>query len=347
VTARLERLREGLERPLLVTSATNVRYLTGLRSSNAALLVEPERLRLFTDFRYLESARAVEDAEIVDVGRNLLATLGGQLSGEVAFEADAITYGGYEQLVAGGAELVPVRGVVERLRAVKERAELDTLRGGSALSDRVYAELASEAFVGRTEKELALWIDFRLRELGAEGPAFDTIVGAAGNGALPHHHPSDRPIGPNEAVVVDVGCIVDGYCSDCTRTFATGPLPDELAQAYAVCLDAQEQSLAAVLAGAHCTAVDSVARDIVEASPFAGRFGHGLGHGVGMDIHEAPNLRPEAPADAILEPGNVVTVEPGIYLPGLGGIRIEDLVVVTDAEPERLTRYTKDLVYVG
>jgi Xaa-Pro aminopeptidase len=345
--SRLDRLREGLERPLLVTSATNVRYLTGLRSSSAALLVEPERLRLFTDFRYLETARAVEDAEVVDVGRNLLATIGSQLAGEVAFEADAVTYGGYEQLAAGGAELVPVRGVVERLRAVKEREELDTLRGASAISDRVYAELATEAFVGRTEKELALWIDYRFRELGAEGPSFDTIVGAAGNGALPHHHPSDRPIGPNETVVVDVGCIVDGYCSDCTRTFATGLLPDELAQAYAVCLDAQEQSLAAAVAGARCTAVDAVAREIVDASPFAGRFGHGLGHGVGMDIHEAPNLRPEAPADAILEPGNVVTVEPGIYLPDLGGIRIEDLVVVTDAEPERLTRYTKELVYVS
>jgi Xaa-Pro aminopeptidase len=347
MTARLDRLREGLERPLLVTSATNVRYLTGLRSSNAALLVEPERLRLFTDFRYLESARAVEDAEIVDVGRNLLATLGAQLFGEVAFEADAITYAGYEQLAAGEVELFPVRGVVERLRAVKERAELDTLRGASALSDRVYGELASERFVGRTEKELALWIDYRFRELGAEGPSFDTIVGAAGNGALPHHHPSDRPVGPNEAVVVDMGCIVDGYCSDCTRTFATGPLPDELVQAYAVCLDAQERSLAAVLAGANCAAVDRVARDIVEASPFAGRFGHGLGHGVGMDIHEAPSLRPEAAADAVLEPGNVVTVEPGIYLPGLGGIRIEDLAIVTDAEPERLTRYTKELVEVG
>jgi Xaa-Pro aminopeptidase len=347
MTARLERLREGLERPLLVTSLTNVRYLTGLRSSSAALLVEPDRLRVFTDFRYLESARAVEDAEVVDVGRNLLATLGAQLSGEVAFEADAITYAGYEQLVAGGAELVPVRGVVERLRAVKERAELDTLRGASALSDRIYAELAGERFVGRTERELALWIDFRFRELGAEGPSFDTIVGAGANGALPHHHPSDRPVGPNETVVVDIGCIADGYCSDCTRTFATGTLPDELAQAYAVCLDAQEQALAAVVAGAHCTAVDSVARDVVEASPFAGRFGHGLGHGVGMDIHEAPNLRPEAPPDAILEPGNVVTVEPGIYLPDVGGIRIEDLVVVTDTEPERLTRYTKELVYVS
>jgi Xaa-Pro aminopeptidase len=339
VTARLDRLRGGLERPLLVTSLTNVRYLTGLRSSSAALLVEPERLRLFTDFRYLEPARDVADAEVVDVGRNLLATIGAQLSGEVDFEADAVSYAGYEQLGAGGAELTPVRGVVERLRAVKERAELDTLRGASSLSDRVYGELAAEQFTGRTEKELALWIDFRFRELGAEGPSFDTIVGAGPNGALPHHHPSDRPIGANELVVVDMGCIVDGYCSDCTRTFATGSLPDELAQAYAVCLEAQEEALAAVLAGAHCTAVDSVARDRIEASPFAGRFGHGLGHGVGMDIHEAPNLRPEAPPDAILAPG--------IYLPGLGGIRIEDLVVVTDAEPERLTRYTKELVEVS
>jgi Xaa-Pro aminopeptidase len=345
--SRLDRLRASFERPFLVTSATNVRYLTGLASSNAALLVEPERLRLFTDFRYLEAARALPDAEVVDVGRNLLATLGAQLSGEIAFEPDAVTYAGYEQLAAGGADLVPARGVVEALRAVKERSELDALRSASSISDRVFAELVHERFVGRTEKELAWWIDSRFRELGAEGSSFDTIVAGGPNAALPHHHPSDRPIGAHETVVVDAGCIVDGYCSDCTRTVATGTLPDELAQAYAVCLDAQERALAATVAGAACTAVDAVARELIDASPFAGRFGHGLGHGVGVDIHEAPTLRPEAPRDAVLRPGNVVTVEPGIYLPGTGGIRIEDLVVVTDTEPERLTRLAKELVEVA
>jgi Xaa-Pro aminopeptidase len=345
---RLERLRARLDRrPLLVTGLVNVRYLTGLDSSAAALLVESERLRLFTDSRYLEAAKAVEGAEIVDVGRNLLATLATHLEGEVGFEAGHVTYAGYEALATGGATLVPTHGTVEVLRAVKEQDELDALRSASALSDRVFAELADERFVGRTEKDLAAWIDHRFRELGADGSSFPTIVGGGPNGALPHHHPSDRAIGPNEAVVVDFGCLLDGYCSDCTRTFATGTLPDELAQAYAVCLDAQERSLAAVLAGARCLDVDLVAREIVDATAFAGLFAHGLGHGVGMDIHEAPSLRPEAPPTAVLEAGNVVTVEPGIYLPGVGGVRIEDLVVVTADGPERLTRYTKDLIEVS
>jgi Xaa-Pro aminopeptidase len=345
--SRLARLRKQLEQPLLVTSSTNVRYLTGFHSSNAALLVEPERLRLYTDFRYAEAARAVEDAEVVNVGRNLLADVGEQLTGEIAFEADAVSYAGYQQLAVGGAELVPTRGAVERLRAVKERNELDAIRAAASISDRVFEELAREAFVGRTERELAWWVERRFRELGAEALSFPAIVGAGETGAMPHAHPGERPIRPNETVVVDAGCIVDGYCSDCTRTFATGPLEAELAEAYEVCLAAQEQALEATLAGAACRAVDAVARDAVDASRFKGLFGHGLGHGVGLEVHEAPSLRPEAPADTLLEPGNVVTIEPGIYLPGRGGIRIEDLVVVTDGEPERLTRYTKQLVEVG
>jgi Xaa-Pro aminopeptidase len=344
---RLDRLRERLEQPLLVTSGSNVRYLTGLDSSNAALLVERDRLRVFTDFRYVEAAGQVEGAEVVQASRNLLEFLAPELTGTVAFEADAVTYTGYEQLAAGGAELVPTRGIVEALRMVKERAELDALRAAAAISDRVYDELAHQPFVGRTERELAWWIESRYHELGADGISFATIVASGPNASRPHTRPGDRRIEANETVVVDSGCIVDGYCSDCTRTFATGPLDAELAEAYEICLEAQEESLAATVAGASCTAVDGVARDRIEASPFKGRFGHGLGHGVGLDIHEAPNLRPEAPADAHLEPGNVVTVEPGIYLPGHGGIRIEDLVVVTDGEPERLTRWQKQLVEVG
>jgi Xaa-Pro aminopeptidase len=345
--SRLERLRGRLEQPLLVTSLTNVRYLTGFDSSNAALLVEADRLRVFTDFRYVEAARAIEGAEVALVRSNLLGSIAPELHGPVAFEADAVTYAGYEQLVAGGAELVPTRGVVEALRVVKERAELDAIRAAAAISDRVFDELAHQPFVGRTERELAWWIESRYRELGAEGLSFATIVASGPNAALPHSRPGDRKIERNETVVVDSGCIVDGYCSDCTRTFATGTLDAELAEAYALCLEAQEESLAATVAGAACVAVDGVARDRIEASPFKGRFGHGLGHGVGLDIHEAPNLRPETPPDSLLEPGNVVTVEPGIYLPGRGGIRIEDLVVVTDGEPERLTRWQKQLVEVS
>jgi Xaa-Pro aminopeptidase len=236
--------------------------------------------------------------------------------------------------------------LVEALRAVKERGELDAIRAAAAVSDRVFQELAELGLVGRAERDLAQWIEMRFHDLGAEGVSFATIVGSGPNGALPHHHAGTRVIGPDELVVVDAGCIVDGYCSDCTRTYATGDIDDELAEAYEVCLAAQEAALAATLAGAGCRAVDAVAREAVDATRFSGLFGHGLGHGVGLAIHEAPNLRPEAPADAVLEAGNVVTIEPGIYLPDKGGIRIEDMAVVTDGEPERLTRFTKDFLVV-
>jgi Xaa-Pro aminopeptidase len=346
VTERIDRLQQALEEPLLVTDQVNVKYLTGFNSDNVALLVEPERVRLFTDFRYAEGARGtMADIEVVQTQRYLYADVAPVLSGRVGFEAAVVSYANYEVLRSGPAELVPRSGVVEGLRAVKGESELEAIRKAAEISDEAYERLSREQFIGRTEHELAWRMEVLLHECGGERASFDVAVGSGANGALPHSDPTDREVEAGELVVVDCGTTVRGYVSDCTRTFATGSLPDELKQAYALCLEAQEAALEGVRAGATGAAVDAIARERIDASPFKGLFGHGLGHGVGLRIHEAPTLRPES--KDVLEPGNVVTVEPGIYMPGVGGVRIEDLVIVTGGGCEVLTTYTKELVTVG
>jgi Xaa-Pro aminopeptidase len=342
---RVERLQALLEEPLLVTNLVNVRYLTGLGSSNAAALVEPERVRLFTDFRYAERARALDGFEVTQTSRALVGDIAGLLEGRVGFESAHVTYDAWATLAAGQAELVPRSGLVERLRAVKEPGELDTIREAAAITSRAFERFAAEPLVGRTERELAWQMELILREEGADGLAFPVMVLGGANGASPHNVPSDDLVREGQTVVVDAGARLDGYDSDCTRTFATGPLPDRLREAYALCLEAQTTALASVRAGETGSEVDAVARDLIDASEFAGTFGHGLGHGVGMDIHELPNMRPDE--EHVLAPGNVVSCEPGIYLPGEGGIRIEDLVVVTDGEPEVLTSFSKELIEVA
>ena len=341
---RVERLQARLEEPLLVSNLVNVRYLAGFESSNAALVVEPERVRLFSDFRYAELGRSIEGVEFVETKRSLYAALADLLEGRIGFEADDLSYGRWETLSAGGIELVPRRGLVEELRAVKDDAELEAVRRAAALTSEAYTRFAEERFVGRAERDLAWRLDELFHELGAESPAFETIVASGPNSARPHARPGDRKIGAGEAIVVDAGVRLDGYCSDCTRTFATGSLPERLQQAYAVCLEAQLAGLDAVHAGVTGVEADGAARKVIDDAGFGEAFGHGLGHGVGLDVHEAPRLARES--GDTLAAANVVTVEPGIYLEGLGGIRIEDLVIVGEDGPEITTGFTKDLVSV-
>ena len=343
--SRVERLRERLDRPLLVTNPVNVRYLSGFKSSNAALLVEPERLRLFTDFRYADAARTVPDVEAVETRRNLHADLAQLLSGEIGFEAAALTFERYETLRAGGIELVATRGLVEALREVKEPEELDAIRRAAAITNEAYARLAEQRFVGRTERELARWLELTYLELGADALAFEIGLGAGPTAAVPHAKPGDRVIEGGTLVVVDSGAQVAGYQSDCTRTFATGPLPDELANAYEVCLAAQKRALAGIRAGVRGREADGVARKLIADAGLGERFGHGLGHGLGLEVHEGPYLNQES--EATLTAGNVVTVEPGVYLSGVAGVRIEDLVIVTEDGAEVLTSFPKELITVS
>jgi Xaa-Pro aminopeptidase len=342
---RIERLRGKLEEPLLVTAPTNVRYLTGFVSSNVSLVVAPDRVQLFTDFRYAEAARAVADVEFLETRRETVDHMAELLSGRFGFESTHLTYRNYELLRDGGLELVPRVGLIEELRAVKDEGELERIRRAAAITDQAYERLAQEQFVGRTERELAWRMDQLFHELGADEPAFETIVAAGPNGARPHADPGERVIEAGTTVVVDAGAAVGGYCSDCTRTFATGPLPDELRRAYDVCLEAQLRGVEAARSGTEAKTADAAARELIAEAGFGEKFGHGLGHGVGIDVHEAPRLA--GSSRDTLAANNVVTIEPGIYLQGTGGIRIEDLVVVTDGEPEVLTSFPKELTVVG
>jgi len=342
---RIARLREQLEEPLLVTNPTNVAYLVGFKSSNTVLLVDEERVRLFTDFRYIQAARAVPGVEAVQTRRAVLAELAETLSGRIAFESSHLTYDLFQTLERGGLDLVPRSAAVERLRAVKDEGELAAIRRACAITDRVYERLAEVPFGGRTERDVSWDLTRLFHEEGGEGLAFESIVGAGPTGSRPHARAGDRTIGAGELVVVDSGCTIDGYASDYTRTFATGPIDGEAAEAYAVVQAAQAAALGAIRAGLPALEADAVARRVVDESPFAGTFGHGLGHGLGLDVHELPRMSTET--TDVLEPGNVVTVEPGVYLDGRFGVRIEDDVVVTADGIENLTGLRKDLVEVG
>lgn len=344
--SRIERLAALLDEPLLVTSGINVRYLTGLSSSNAALLVEPDGdATLYTDFRYAQRARAL-DIRFEQTARAVVSDLATRLAGRtIGIEAHVLTVAADELLTAGGVETVARTDLVERLRAVKEPEEVETLRQAAAISDAVFAGLAEERFLGRTERELAWRVRELFHEHGSSELSFDTAVASAESGASPHAEVRDLEIVPNTVVTIDSGCRVDGYASDCTRVFATGELPDELARAYEVCLEAQEAGLAAIGPGVPGREADAAAREVIAAAGWGEQFGHGLGHGIGLEVHEAPALRPESTDE--LEPGNIVSCEPGIYLPGVGGVRIEDMVLVTDDGRERLTRVSKELVTVS
>jgi len=345
VSARLKAVSERLDAPLLVTNLTNVFYLTGFDSSNAALLLEPGgSATLYTDFRYIESAREVPDVEVRLAKRTLMQDVGEQLQGSVQFEADVLPYAEWDRLRAGGAKLVPTQGLVDEVRAVKDAEEVAKIGRSAKIADRGLEALTAETWIGRSERELA----WRLRELlhahGADELSFDSIVASGENGARPHAHPTDKIVERGTLVTVDWGVRVDGYCSDCTRTFSTGRLPDRLQEAYDVCLAAQQRACAGIKAGLTGIEADALARDPITEAGFGGDFGHGLGHGVGLAIHEAPRLSTES-TDTLVA-GQCVTIEPGIYLTGLGGVRIEDLAIVRDDGVELLTSFPKELIEV-
>jgi Xaa-Pro aminopeptidase len=333
---------------LLVTNLVNVRYLTGFTGTNGACLVSPDERLFFTDFRYVERARAeVREFARVEGGRDLLGDLAARLRGRAGFDDAHLSVRAHKRLAekAGeGVELVPAGGLVERLREQKDAGELRAMRAATELADAVYEEVRERGLTGRTEREVGIAMVRRMEDLGAEGPSFPPIVAAGAQGALPHAEPRDAEIPAGTLVVIDAGARVEGYCSDCTRTFATGPLDDGAVEVYELVLRAQREALAAARAGAERREVDGVARRIIDAAGHGERFGHGLGHGVGLEIHEEPRLT--RVAEGALRKGNTVTIEPGVYLPGSFGVRIEDLVAITADGPEVLTAFPKELVTV-
>jgi Xaa-Pro aminopeptidase len=334
---------------LLVSDLTNVRYLTGFGGTNGACLVGPELRFFFTDFRY--TARAAkevgEEWERPEGERELIPQIAKRMRGRVGFEDAKLSVRQLKKLqeaVADEVELVPAGDLVEVLRAMKEPEEIERIAAAAELADGVYGWALERGLTGRPEREVARACEARIRELGAE-PSFPPIVAAGANGALPHAEPGDREIGDGELVVFDMGALVDGYCSDGTRTFATGEPGEEAREVYELVKKAQEAALEAVKPGAAAKYVDAVPREMIDDAGHAERFGHGLGHGVGLEVHEPPRLA--ASSEDTLEEGNVVTVEPGVYLPGRFGVRIEDLVVVTTDGHRNLSGLAKELQIVG
>lgn len=356
--ARQERLRAALSEAggaaLIVSTPANVRYLTGYTGTNGLAVVPAEGTgRLLTDSRYAVSARAqVRGLEVVVGSRDLLGDVAGAVrelvpEGAVGVEAEHLTLARHERLVAAldGRALTPTRALVEDLRVVKDDGEIALVREAARMADTALAAVLAGGLAGRTEREVAFALHAALLDAGAEGPSFPVIVAGGANGARPHAVPGEASIASGTLVVIDQGAVHGGYCSDMTRTYATGPLPDELARAYAVCAEAQAAALAAVRPGVAAGDVDAVARDVIAAAGLGEAFRHGLGHGVGIEIHERPTLRPGGAE--VLRSGMVVTVEPGVYLEGVGGVRIEDLVLVTGDGGEALSHTPKGLLTVG
>jgi Xaa-Pro aminopeptidase len=346
---------------LLVATPVNVRYLTGFTGTNGLALLFAKRgvdHLFFTDFRYaIQSAAQVPDLfrrEIVAV--DLLEAAAGVLTsgkpsaGRLGFDEASVTVKQHtrlSELLGKEWELVPCAGTVEQLRAVKDAAEIDRIRAATQLADEALRQTLEAGVVGRTERDVAIELELRMRRLGAEGASFPSIVAAGAHGALPHAEPRGREIHKNALLTIDWGALHGGYCSDCTRTYATGErISMRAREIYDLVLETQEQALAAVSAGPNGKEIDAVARDLIEQAGQGEHFGHGLGHGVGLEVHEGPRLSRLASEDP-LRVGNVVTVEPGVYLPGRLGVRIEDLVVVTDDGQEVLTALPKELTVIS
>ena len=334
---------------LLVTNLVNLRWLTGFTGSNGAAVVGPGTARFVTDFRYLTQAAEQLDAGWErEIATDLLKrVVEGLPEGplRLGFDDAHLTVRQHGQLegmlTEREVELVPAGGIVEALRAVKDAGEIASIRAAAKLADEAFEEVVGAGIVGRTERDVALDLEIAMRRRGAEAASFHPIVAAGEHGARPHAEPRDVPIPANTLVVIDWGAQLDGYASDCTRTVATGEVDPRDAAIYAIVLRAQEAALAAVRPGPTGQEVDAVARGIIDEAGHAEHFGHGLGHGVGMEVHEGPRLSKQGKDE--LAAGNIVTVEPGIYVPGAVGVRIEDLVAVTADGHEVLNGLSKQL----
>jgi Xaa-Pro aminopeptidase len=350
--SRAERLAELIvERELdqlFVSDLVNVRYLTGFTGTNGACLVGRDERIFFTDFRYTDRAEREigEEWERPGAERELLPQIVARMSGKVGFEDAKLSVRQLARLEAAAGDdvdLVPAGDPVEQLRAVKEPEEVERIAAAAELTDGVYRWALERGVAGRTERDVARAAEARLRELGAE-PSFPPIVATAEKGALPHAEPGDREIGAGELVVFDMGALLGGYCSDCTRTFATGEPGDEAQEVYDLVLTAQLAALAAIRPSASGKEVDAVPREMITEAGHGDHFGHGTGHGVGLEVHEGPRLATTSEDE--LREGNVVTVEPGVYLPGRFGVRIEDLVVLTADGYRNLSGMPKELQIV-
>lgn len=357
---RLSRLRELLAQrdldALLVAGPENRRYLSGftardelLTETSGWLLVTHREAFLLTDFRYQEWA--VQEAVGFEVkiyqesmGAVLAELLAAGRIHRLGFESAYTSYRTYQRLVetvaqsGGQAEWLPQEGLVEELREAKTPEEVAAIRRALRLTEKVFREVAGMLTPGLTERQVAWEIERRLREQGSEGLAFPPIVAAGANSARPHHQPTDYALAPGEPIIIDMGARLEGYCADLTRTLILGEPPARFRDIYLVVRQAQVRAESALKAGMNSLDADALAREVIAAAGYGEAFGHSLGHGVGLAVHEAPSLSPYKDRATVLKAGSVVTVEPGIYLPGWGGIRLEDMVLVQAEGAEVLTQ---------
>ncbi|HMR64906.1 MAG TPA: Xaa-Pro peptidase family protein [Anaerolineae bacterium] len=354
---RLEKFRQLIAEAdldgFLVTQPENRCYLSGFTGSNGVLIIAPERQALATDSRYYEQVRQqCPDWELIEVGYDFSGAmldllrelgLGGRAVGFEAQHTTVTTLQAWERAVAGHLKLTQTEGAVETLRMEKDAAEIARIKKAVALADEAYAHIVAWIRPGLTEAQVAWELETYLRMHGASALSFESIVASGPNSAMPHARASDRVILAGEPITLDFGCVVDGYCSDLTRTFCLGePADEQYFKVWHTVLAAQEAAEAGAKAGMTGEAVDKLARDVIKAAGYDQYFGHGLGHGVGLAVHEPPRFSFTYPGE--INSGAVMTVEPGIYLPGWGGIRIEDMVVVREQGLEILTTAAKQAV---
>ena len=347
---RSDRLRDKLAEhevdAFLVTNLSNVRYLTGFSGTNGQVLVTPSQTIFFTDPRYeARSGQIVTGAEVEIYGTKLSEVLRPRLESvavkRLGIESTTVTIADFDRLAEAldVVELVPVESSIEELRRSKEPDEVAALHAAVQIADDAFAWVVDRLAPGATEREVALDLEVRMRLAGADDVSFEPIVGSGPLSAHIHHTPSDRPFEKGDLILMDFGCKVDGYCSDMTRTVVLGPATEQQRETYELVLQAQLGGIEAVTAGVLGKDVDAAARAVIEGAGRGAEFPHSLGHGVGLDIHETPALRT---SDVALLPGEAITIEPGIYVVDDGGIRIEDVVVVTEDGRDNLTSSAKD-----
>lgn len=335
---------------IVLTDEKNRRYATGFHSTAGAVYISQQQAVFYTDFRYIEAARAgARGVAVREIGggRSYAGVINDCIRADgaqrVALEDDCLTYADYRRWADSlKAETVPQDGLMGQLRMVKTRDELDKIIAAQRIAERAFTEILNDIRPGVTERALAARLTYLMLAAGAENMSFDPIVVSGANSSKPHGVPSDQPVASGDFVTMDFGCIYDGYCSDMTRTVAVGYATDEMRTVYETVLTAQQAGIACARAGVTGCAVDAAARQHIADAGYGAHFGHGFGHGVGLYIHEEPTASPRA--DEPLPAGAVLTAEPGIYLPGRFGVRIEDMLYLTETGNENLTRADKQLL---
>lgn len=349
---KLKKLRQSFEEhhidALLITSGYNRRYITGFTGTAGVAIVTQDKAVFITDFRYTQQAqKEISGFEIVQHTKPIMEEVGLQLEKmgvkSVGFEKDDMSYAMYEVYQkAVKSELVPVSGLIEKIRLIKTEQEIKIIKAAADIADAAFNHIITYISPGKTELEVSNELEFFMRKQGASSSSFDIIVASGLRSALPHGVATDKIIEKGDFVTLDFGALYNGYVSDLTRTIAVGEPSEQLKEIYQIVLEAQLKSLDEIKAGMTGIQADAVARDHIKSKGYGDAFGHSLGHGIGLEVHEGPGL--SFRSETVLEPGMVITIEPGIYVPGVGGVRIEDDTVVTATGNDKLTHSTKELL---